>query len=495
MSLGEVFAKNRQVIPRWHTYPMARWLGVTFSPDAGSMKALPDEDYSERVRSWQHTGNLSHAADLVGNALVLNRFDDETAIEAAQFILKHKSKGTTLLLEVTENFLGLVRKEPFPLPDIILPDKARRFYGIIANLKTRIREYPRNPILWMDLAFYYSAIGQTRAAESAVTVALSLNKENRYLLRSSSCFFMHTGSPDTALYFLRQSNAGRYDPWLVAAEIAISDTLESPSRRLKVAKNMIQSDSIPRFHLSELASALGTLELKSGARKRGRKLFSIALEDPTENTLAQAAFLKNDLGELSEILNLEQWTHSFEAQTRIKFYDRAFQAALDAAKEWFSYQPFSSRPVVAGSYIASVALGQFEEAIRIAKRGLLSSPGEFPLKNNLAFSLASLGRTSEAREALASIVESKLKESERSTLTATRGAIAFRSGDVDEGRKLYRAAVESFRRQKATRSETIAKFFWAREEIIIKSPDGNKLKQEALAAAKSLELGELAPPR
>ena len=69
MSLGEVFAKNRQVIPRWHTYPMARWLGVTFSPDAGSMKALPDEDYSERVRSWQHTGNLSHAADLVGNAL------------------------------------------------------------------------------------------------------------------------------------------------------------------------------------------------------------------------------------------------------------------------------------------------------------------------------------------------------------------------------------------------------------------------------------------
>ena len=99
MSLGEVFAKNRQVIPRWHTYPMARWLGVTFSPDAGSMKALPDEDYSERVRSWQHTGNLSHAADLVGNALVLNRFDDETAIEAAQFILKPPLEDVRKVIE------------------------------------------------------------------------------------------------------------------------------------------------------------------------------------------------------------------------------------------------------------------------------------------------------------------------------------------------------------------------------------------------------------
>lgn len=491
MSLGEIFNKKRQVIPRWHTYPLARWFGVIVSAECATSHTLPGENYLERIRSWEKSGKFLHAADLVGNALVLNRFDDEKAIAAATFILENKQKATKLILEITENFLRVAAKGNPPLPDLVTPEEVRTFYGVIAHLKARVKEYPRNPILWMDLAFYYSAIGQTKAAEGAVKVALSLNNENRYLLRSGSRFFMHIGSPDTALDFLRKSDIGRHDPWLVAAEIAISDTLESPSKRMKVAKTMIEGGNISKFHLSELASALGTIELRNGSRKKGKRLFSIALEDPTENTLAQATSLQNMIGEFSKSINPEQLAHSFEAETRLKFYSQDFEAALEAAKKWFAYQPFSSRPALAGSYIASVALEQFEDAIKIARMGLISSPREFMLKNNLAFSLASLGKTDKAKEALVHVTESELTESERYTLDATRALIAFRSGNAEEGRNLYRSALSGFKKQRDLRSETIAKFFLAREEHIIDSPFAEAIKEDAITTAKSLNLNEL----
>jgi len=488
MSFGEVFTRNRQVIPRWHTYPVARWLRVTNSLRNWSQKVGPDEDYSQRVRDWQEKGKISHAADLVGSALVLNNFDDQIAIAAAGFILTNKNKATESIIEITENFLRLGRNESFPLPDTILPEDTKKFHVAIANIRKRIRQYPRNPILWMDLGFYYSTLGQPKAAEDAVSVALSLNKENRYLLRSGSRFFIHNGSPDIALSFLRGSNIGRHDPWLLAAEIAISDILDSTSKRLKIAKEMVVSSSVQNFHLSELASVLGTIELKHGWRRKGKKLFGVALENPTENVVAQAIFLNSLFGEIAILPSPEHLPHSFEAQTRVKFQSGDFQGSLEAAKKWFAYQPFSSRPAVAASYIASVALGEFEEAAKIAKLGKLASPRVFMLKNNLAFSLASLGKTEEARKSLETVVESQLNESEKSVLAATRGVIEFREGNFQKGRKFYRTAIDSFNRNKDTRSETVAKFFWAKEENIIKSPEAKALIEEALEMAKKHKL-------
>lgn len=491
MTLGGIFDKYRQIIPRWHTYPIARWLGMTVSTDTHIKKSIPDENYRERVLDWREGGTLLHAADLLGNALALSIFDDEDAVRAAEYVLGNKSKATGQLIEIAHTFLRLSRKESFPLPEVIIPEENKKFYRVIANLKARVREYPQNPILWMDLAFYYSALGQTKEAGKAVAVSLSLNKENRYLLRSGSRFFMHLGSPDIALHYLRQSNIGQHDPWLIAAEIAISDTAESPSKRVKIAKGMLEMESFGKFHLSEMAGALGTVEFKNGSRKKAKKLFGIALEDPTENTLAQATFFKNELGELLPSSTSGKVAHTFEAATRMKFYEQDYRGALEEAKKWFAYQPFSSRPAVGGSYIAAVALRQFDEAIKIAKMGLLSSPQDVMLRNNLAFALASVGKIEDAKQSLAHIIESDPTESENSTLTATRALINFREGKAEEGRSLYRMAVDYFRRHKDLRSEAIAKFFWAREESLVKSPTAAQLEKEALIAAKQANLTEL----
>jgi len=363
---------------------MARWLRMTLSGRSEDEKRIQDEGYDQLISSWEGNKELGHGADLVGNALALNSFGDPAALEAASLILKNKAYAGALLSEVAENYLRLSRNIPLPLPDVIVPERDRKFYKVISNLKSRVRGYPHNPILWMDLAFYYSAIGQIESASHAVEVSLSLNRDNRYLLRSASRFYIHVGSPDKGLYYVRQSSLIRQDPWLVAAEIAISDSIGKPSKQIKLGKRMMESAAFPKLHLSELASAMGTIELKSGAKRKGRKLFDLALEDPTENALAQATSMQDEIGDLGERLNPEALSQSFEADARIKFNEQDFEGSIEATKKWFAYQPFSSRPAVTGSYIASVALERFEEAIKIAKMGLLSSPREFFLINNLA---------------------------------------------------------------------------------------------------------------
>jgi len=123
--------------------------------------------------------------------------------------------------------------------------------------------------------------------------------------------------------------------------------------------------------------------------------------------------------------------------------------------------------------------------------GLLSSPEDVTLRNNLAFSLASLGEIGAAKGIVAQIIETKATESKEITLTATTAFIKFREGDAEIGRSLYRSAVDRFRQAHDHRGEAIAKFFWTQEERQVNSNSADKLEEEALTAAKKFNLIEL----
>ena len=51
--------------------------------------------------------------------------------------------------------------------------------------------------------------------------------------------------------------------------------------------------------------------------------------------------------------------------------------------------------------------------------------------------------------------------------------------------------MSGFKKLKDLRSETIAKYFWAREEHIVNSPFAEALNEDALMVAKRLNLNEL----
>jgi tetratricopeptide (TPR) repeat protein len=118
--------------------------------------------------------------------------------------------------------------------------------------------------------------------------------------------------------------------------------------------------------------------------------------------------------------------------------------------------------------------GRFQDAIRFARAGLRPNPRSALLLNNLAFSQANAGELEAARETLEEI-SSEDEGTMSPTLTATRGFVAFRLGDHQAGRELYRQAIEIMPNDiQRLRAELML----ASEEARIGTPEGG----EAVAA-------------
>jgi hypothetical protein len=158
---------------------------------------------------------------------------------------------------------------------------------------------------------------------------------------------------------------------------------------------------------------------------------------------------------------------------------------LIEARNWQTEQPFSSRPAMFGSYLASVLLEDYEQGAALAGTGLLSSPDDFELCKLYAFSLARQGNVRGAARAFSGIDETRLSERQRIVWLATRGLIAFRNGDMVLGRSLYEAAISLGHRTKDD-CESVARLYYAMEELRVASPNAETLRKEALDKAAML---------
>ena len=203
------------------------------------------------------------------------------------------------------------------------------------------------------------------------------------------------------------------DPWLLASEIALADTRHKTPTFLKVARSLVDAEKIPPFHLSELAGALATIEASAGNFKKARRLYDLSLSHPAENAIAQAAWLRRQVKQggwnphaVPSLVSNE--ANAWKAQT-----EGNWSAALDEARDWQADQPFSSRPAVFGSWVATAGMDDFKAAEQMLKFGLMSNRDDVMLNNNLAFALAKQGNVIDAKDALARVLSSNPSWSER----------------------------------------------------------------------------------
>ena len=161
---------------------------------------------------------------------------------------------------------------------------------------------------------------------------------------------------------------------------------------------------------------------------------------------------------------------NFEALTLDNYHNKDFASALDNAAKWFIDMPFSKRPIMFGSNLASTILKDQEKAISFLKAGLLSHPNDPQLINNIAYSLALDNKPQEALEQLMKVRnENEYDEVTQICLTATKGLSYFRSGFSDLGRKLYLTAIDRTNQIKNQQLNWLAILNYVREEIIVGS--------------------------
>jgi tetratricopeptide (TPR) repeat protein len=254
---------------------------------------------------------------------------------------------------------------------------------------------------------------------------------------------------------------------------------------------MIVDLSDSPFEVTELASALGTLELNNSKSRDARKLFKKALIKPTENSVAQIEWASRriaglDFVEASQI----QVPRNYEARAWENYTNGDWGTGLKESWNWFYDQPFSARPGHLGSYIASAILRDYSESERIIKQSLRTNPNDALLLNNLAFSYASAGRIQDAQQVMTLIEDvepdSSSDGSLEVTIKATQGLLAFRMGDHNRGRTLYAAAIEESK--KFVRSfQALAALHYAREEIIANTSHKDQAKNFALEISKGVQ--------
>lgn len=476
--------RRRQVVPRWRPWSITARLGLADAREAVRDVATPDtRTIDRRLEDWHRHPDTFHAGDLIGTAFGMGRAD--RAREVAEIVLKSGPIPKPLRL-LAERILYGER----PLPSEPLELDAGQRHARIHKLKMRLNDWPNDALAQMDLAREYTILGQRSKAVRPVTTALALAPRSPFVVRSAARYFLNDGDHDRALSVVRRAPNLLSDPWLLAAEVAIADAGGRATRYVKAARSLLGQGSFSPKHLSELACALGTIELESGNRRLARKLFVAGLESPTENAAAQAEWA------FSEIDNLYVATkvapeRSYEAEAMSHLGHGEWDLAIENARLWRLDEPFSARAAYFGSWTASVVMDDPELALQFADFGLATKPKDKLLLNNKAVALARLGRPEEARDALQLISVTELNGME-ATYIATQGMVEYRLGRPEMGRVLYERAREVTRRQKNTREEAWSMLFQAREERRFDPVAADSLLTEATARIKGLRPREAA---
>jgi len=378
--------RARNVIPRWRDFRSTVQLGEL---DAGSppKKLELAHDLSSVTADWQRNKTTSFAGDLISAALVSQNFS--AAREAAEFVISLAEGVSPALHALASRVLEGNLSPPITSIDLInlRTDEAPPPSPEIASTRKRLIEHPSDAILWIDLAYLYAVRGLTDKSERAVRIALNLAPTNRFVVRSAARFFIHKNRVDIAHDIIRKSPGYKNDPWLVAAEIAVALSADRMPRSAREGIDLIKSDNFSIHHLSELNSAIGTLEFRAGSSGKAKRLFRQSLLAPNDNSLAQAKWVSREITGIpvDETVDSFQIARPFEAAAYEACEKTDWKTALRSTLQWLSDQPFSSRPARLAAYLACNILGDFKQSEEIAKFGLVTNPTDPGFHINLAF--------------------------------------------------------------------------------------------------------------
>lgn len=442
---------NRFVIPRWREYKVTTKSGELHKEKTENSPGNPELSCKSQFDNWNKEKTIANALELINSAFVSGEF--EAARDAALFVQERSTDADIPALKIA-NLILLQgeQKSQREFTKTTFDTLEEKIKLKIQRLRVRLNNYPNNPVLWVDYARWFTIIGKLQKAEKHIKTAIQLAPTNTYILRSAVRFYIHKAKFDKqgnesiliALRLIRKNPSTKHDPWLLATEISLSSYLDKTSNLMKAGFSLIEAKKFSEFTLSELTSAVATVELYNSGRKT-KKLFTESLSDPNENSIAQAQWATNVIGDLpinSKIIN------SYEANSYHYQNEENWEGSLDEALNWLVDEPFSSAPANHASYISGALIDSNELSIKVCGFGLRSNPKEFTLLNNKAYAHAVENQTKLAAETFSQIEFDKLSKSEKITYNATLGLINYRNGLKEKGDYYYDKAEELAKKEK-----------------------------------------------
>jgi tetratricopeptide (TPR) repeat protein len=476
---------DRRLLPRFRASQAAVSSGDLRSFEPAKNPEFPaSPDFEQLKLRWAGEKTAELAGELVCSGVILGQ--NPQSLEAAEFVL---ARIDAFAPELIRAATALVKNFPEIEYNDTLATTASTHLRIAA-LKRRLAEDPHNAIVWMDRAQLHTTLGQLEAAKRAVRMSVLLAPDNRFVLRAASRFYVRANDKVQGLHLLRTSRALKTDPWLMAAEIALSTVVHQPPSSFRRARAILLADDIDPWHTAELNGAFGTLAVDDRGVGKPSHFFRQSLRHPTENAIAQAQWFSNSHKTFEVPAQLLAQRMSFEAQALKAQVEKRWNDVITACRGWSTMDPTATRPLTLGSYIAEIALHNGRIALQFTDRWVTMEPTSSMAWNNHAVALAYAGVIEEARAALAKVVRSN--DAADPVYLATQGLIEYRNGNPDAGRRLYIEAAEHDRSKGDRALRALIIWHLLREEARWDS----KGVQSALPAlwekTKDVPVGELA---
>lgn len=477
--------QKRVVIPNWRYYDNTSILGEldSYSAVVNSEKLYPIDDY---INDWIGKKSLYRASDLISAAICNSQKDNPHVLEAAKFVLETCHQNSSIAQESTAKYvLGSDDSNDSHI-DRLQKDALGKLENVvdlhktIRTLRLRAHAYPYNAIVYVDMARAYTTLGMRQKAENMMQIALYLDPHNRFVARAAARFYIHFGDKDRAAEIIRKTGYAKHDPWLMASDIAITMLRDKRSSNLKNGEKIIFSDRFTPFGITELASAIGTIELIDGSRKKSRNIFNRSLVNPNDNSLAQAQWAVQN-GNLSLVFGQLAVPHDYESEAFRMFSEGKYDKALDSAVDWICDIPFSEKAVKFGYEVSTTYLKKYNVSSKILEIGLKAHPNDKFMLNNRAYVNAVDNNIEEAKkdiERLESICSINEEGTVPACMTATRGLIFYREGMTEQGREKYAQAIKMAENLNDRTLIAKAKLNKIREELIVtKYQDEKSLKE------------------
>lgn len=454
--------QKRQVIPRWRDFIVTAAMGELDSLQSPNNR-FNNANLEPLIQDWIRKRTYGVAVDLVSSAYIVG--EKEKVKDAAKFILETNSNKDIIINKIANDILN----ERDVSDEIICAPQTIDFHKSIHDLRKELYNDQRNSIAHVDMARRYLILGQIVKAEKHVKIALASSNNNRFILRSAIRFYIHNKKDYNKAHQLVQNNIIRRDPWLLAADIALSEMMEKRSNNIRLAQEMIKSGNINPFNLAELLAELATVEMNHGSIRESRKLFRTALKNPNDNTIAQILWAKKKIN-LDDIeIDFKKIICPYEALTYYYKNDKQWDKAIDYTKLWQMDQLFSKYPAIEGSYLSSLILDDNKQAIEFAQNGIRANPNEPVLLNNLAVSYARMNNIVEAEKQFYKIKFSELDKNMEIVWYATMGLIEYRKHNILAGRDYYMKAIDTALSKRDKRRAAMASIYLVKEEVLAKS--------------------------
>lgn len=447
--------ERRFLVPNWRDF--RRTVKI------GELGVLQDRkklsvDQSSVLLDWQNNKTIGVAADLINSSFITNdlfstelqeaiRLVEENSLDASNPLLSLINQIKDELNPEIEGSTKVLEKNITSIEEFNSLFDEKLFNKMIARTKNKTKNHLNNAIYWVELARLYTIKSHHKKAEKCIIIALNLAPENRFVLRSATRFFIHNGDEERALYYLRKTSSIKNDPWLISAHIASSQLINRFSPFIKNGFKIIESKNLSLFDITELSSSLGSLELENGSFKKAKPLLDKSISCPNDNSLAQFEWLsKRDDRLIFNSENFSRVINPFEAFAYENFKKGDFKKSFYNCIDWFLDIPFSKRPLMFASYISTI-LGEHDSSILLCMIGLRYDNTEIGFVNNLVYNYCIKNDLKNAEKHLNTYLNkndtSDLTHEVTVTLQATIGLFFLRNKNIEEGKKIYKTALQN----------------------------------------------------